>query len=125
MTIKSGNYFGELKWNHRRQERKPTMKIIFEKSNVIVCFIIIFLATYMFAMGFKEHALWLMMVAVLLRTFILEEVIKARTNCQVIQFNEGSRLYVNDQTGLLAQAIAKHGIKNITKVNENDTTDVL
>ena len=101
------------------------MKIIFEKSNVIVFFIIIFLAIFMFTMGFKDNALWLMMVAVLLRTFILEEVIKARTNCKIVQFNEGSRLYVNDQTGLLSQAIAQQGIKNITKINENDTTDVL
>ena len=101
------------------------MKIIFEKSNAIVCFIIIFLAIFMFTMGFKEHALWLMMIAVLLRTFILEEVIQAKAKCQIIQFNEGSKLYVDDQTGLLAQAIAKHGIKNITKTNENDTTDAL
>ncbi|MBO5254862.1 MAG: hypothetical protein J6K91_06010 [Opitutales bacterium] len=101
------------------------MKYFFENCNAVASIAMIFIATILLANGLELFAVWFLVIAVLIRTFTLEEVIKSKTKCQIIQFNEGSKLYVDDQTGLLAQAIAKHGIKNITKPNENDTTDVL
>ena len=53
------------------------MKYFFENCNAVASIAMIFIATILLANGLELFAVWFLVMAVLIRTFTLEEVIKS------------------------------------------------